>query len=192
MDPFTISLIVGGVIALAKTGVGIGMNAKKSDQEKAMEQRLKGLKGQMATGQLGLSEKEQGELRASGNAAAQAAEREFMAREAERAAMSGATGGQLQREQLATQGMVQEQRAATQQQINVLDAQKKAQQEAEIQNLENTLLQMQQRRKELTQQAIMGGMDSAAGLAGAGMQSSSGQSISDEDILRAMQAGGGS
>lgn len=190
MDPFTISLIVGGVVALAKTGVGIGMNSKKSDSEKQMERRLSGLKDKMRTGQLGLSEKEQGELMASGNAAAQAAEREFMAREAERAAMSGATGGQLQREQLAMQDASREQRAAVRQQINVLDAQKEAQQRQEMANLEQTLLQMQQQRKQNMQAAIMGGMDSATALAGQGIQSSAAQSITDEDIRRALEEGG--
>lgn len=110
MEPITATLIIAG-IAAATAGGSAAIQMVPTKQEKRIGAELEDMEERFRRGDIGLSRTEEARLASMGLSAVQGAEREYYAREAELAALTGVTGGQLIAQQQAAQDRIMKQRA---------------------------------------------------------------------------------
>lgn len=139
MDPITATLIIAGISA-AVAGGGAAIQMVPTKSEKRIKAETEALEDRFRRGDIGLSRIEEERLASMGLSAVQGAEREYYAREAELAALTGVTGGQLIAQQQAAQDRIMQQRAEVGKQLREAEL---AQRAADREQL-NLLRQAQQ------------------------------------------------
>ena len=163
MEPATATLIVAGISA-AVISIQQGIQQMPTKAEKRLKEDIELKRYKAAIGDVGLTDAQKEELATLGLGATQAAEREYLAREGELAALTGLTGGQMTAQQIARQEMVMEQRGKVGEQIRVFEVQERERQAAELAALEESLLNIQAMKKAeaLKYAGEMGGMAATA------------------------------
>lgn len=144
------ALLLAAIGIAAGTGTGIAagaIRATPTQQERDRARRLEAAEKKLAAGQIGFTPSQREELASLGQSVVAGAEREYLAREGELAALQGITGGALLQQQLKRQEQIEKQRAQVSRDVRQAELAKRQQDLAEIEMLRQQVAQDQLRKK---------------------------------------------